>query len=101
VAFNAMVELAPGTVIMLHLPPAKPVVRIAGRVAWCRKMAFQYAVGVEFLTEDQALRERIVAMVQQIEAYRLEAGRARRHLTSQQAALEWIQLFGQAFFERR
>lgn len=99
VAFNSMVELQPGTVIMLHLPPTRPVIRVAGRVVWCRKMAFQYAVGVEFVGQDEALQERIVEMVRSIEAYQQEAARAGRVLTGQDAAIEWFQLFAKPFFE--
>lgn len=100
VAFNSMVELQPGMVIMLHLPPTKPVLRVAGRVAWCRKMAFQYAVGVEFTGHDEGLRRQIVEMVQRIDAYRHETGRAGRLLTAQAAAIEWFELFGKTFFQR-
>jgi hypothetical protein len=98
VSFNSMVELAPGTVIMLHLPPSQPVLRTPARVAWCRKMAFQYAVGAEFLSDDHNLRQRIVDMVRNIETYRIEAGRAGRALSSQEATLEWIRLYGKSFF---
>ena len=98
VSFNSMVELAPGTVIMLHLPPTQPVIRTTARVAWCRKMAFQYAVGAEFLADDPALRQRIVDMVRNIDDYRLEAQRAGRALSSQEAVLEWIRLYGSSFF---
>ena len=98
VSFNSMVELVPGTVLMLHLPPSQPVIRTPARVAWCRKMAFQYAVGAEFLSENQMLRQRIVEMVRNIEQYRLEARRAGRALSSQEATLEWINLYGASFF---
>ena len=98
ISFNSMVELAPGTVIMLQLPPSQPVIRTTARVAWCRKMAFQYAVGAEFLSDDQGLRQRIVNMVRHIEDYRTEALRAGRALSSQEAALEWIRLYGSSFF---
>jgi hypothetical protein len=97
-SFNSMVALEPGTVIMLHLPPSKPVFRTPARVVWCRKMNFQYAVGVEFLSDDRAFRERMVAMVQHVETYRQEAQRAGRHLDGQQATLEWIELHGREFF---
>jgi hypothetical protein len=93
-AFDSMVELAPGTVIMLHLPPSRPVFRIPARVVWCRKMSLQYAVGVEFVGTDRAFRNRMVEVVRHIEAYRQEAERSGRRLTAQEAALEWIELFG-------
>lgn len=98
VAFNAMVELAPGTVIMLQLPPGRPVLSTPVQVVWCRKMALHYVIGAEFLSKDLAFRERIVEMVRRIDGYRVEAERAGRNLSAQQAALEWIGLFGKDFF---
>lgn len=98
VAFNAMVALDPGTVIMLQLPPARPVIRTPVRVVWCSRMALHYAVGAEFLSKDVSFRERLVEMVQRIDGYRAEAERAGRDLSAQQAALEWIELFGADFF---
>lgn len=101
VAFKSMVALEPGTVIMLHLPPNKPVFRMPGRVVWCRQMSFQYSVGVEFLNADQAFRERMVDAVQRIDEYRQTAHRAGRTLTGQQAAIEWIERQGREYFEGR
>lgn len=94
VAFDSMVELAIGTVIMLHLPPSRPVFRLPGRVAWCRKLGFQYSVGVEFLSTDLAFRERMVEVVRRIEDHRREAVRRGRPLTAQEAAIEWIEQHG-------
>jgi Tfp pilus assembly protein PilZ len=94
VAFDSMVELATGTMIMLHLPPTKPVFRIPARVVWCRKMSFQYAVGVEFVGTDLTFRNRMVDVVRRIEEYREETARSGRRLTAQEATIEWIALFG-------
>ena len=98
VSFNSMVALELGTVIMLHIPVSKPVFRTPGRVAWCRKMAFQYGIGVEFTDADENFRQRMVEVVRRIEEYRLEAVRAGRTLSGQDATLEWIELFGAEFF---
>lgn len=98
VAFNAMVALEPGTVIMLQLPPARPVIRTPARVVWCRPMALHYAVGAEFLSKDLAFRNRLVEMTQRIDSYHQEAVRAGRSLSGPEAALEWIELFGRDFF---
>jgi hypothetical protein len=98
-AFNAMVELAVGTVIMMHFPLGKPVLRAPARVVWCRKMGFHHAVGVEFLSQDQAFRKILVEAVRQIELYRAETAQAGRTLDGQQAALEWFQLYAGDFFK--
>lgn len=99
VSFNSMVELAPGTVIMLHVPVARPVFRAPGRVVRCQKTGFQYEIGVEFLSKDLTFRNRMVELVRRVDAYRQEAQRPGRTLTAQQAALEWIDLFGREFFD--
>ena len=101
VSFKAMVALELGTIIMLHFPVSKPVFRTPGRVVWCRKMAFQYEVGVEFVDADENFRQRMVEVVRRIEEYRLESIRAGRALSGQDATLEWIDLFGAEFLRAR
>jgi|MudIll2142460700_1097286.scaffolds.fasta_scaffold00326_13 hypothetical protein len=98
VGFNAMVPLEPGTVLILQLPPGRPVLSTPVRVVWCRQVGLHYAVGSEFLSKNMALRDRIVEMVQQIEDYRTETARDGRSLSAQHAALEWIDRFGKDFF---
>ena len=63
-------------------------------------MAFQYVIGVEFLSEDEAFRNRMVELVQSIDAYRHKVRLAGRTLDAQQASLEWIDLFGREFFAK-
>ena len=98
VSFNSMVALEPGTVIMLHFPVNKPVFRTPGLVIWCRKMAFQYGIGVGFIDADDNFRQRMVEVVRRIEEYRLEAERSGRMISGQEATLEWIESFGAEFF---
>jgi len=98
VAFDSMVALEPGTVIMLHFPVNKPVFRTPGLVIWCRKMAFQFSIGVGFIDADESFRLRMVEVVRKIEEYRLETERSGRAITGQDATLEWINLFGADFF---
>ena len=97
-SFNSMVALEPGTVIMLHFPVSKPVFRTPGLVIWCRKMAFQYGIGVGFIDVDENFRQRMVEVVRRIEEYRLEVERSGRMISGQEATLEWIELFGAKFF---
>ena len=97
-SFNAMVSLEPGDSVLLQIPPSSPVLRIPARVAWCRKLAFEYSIGVEFEQVEADLRAHLVDMVRRIEAYRDEAWQAGRSLTIQQATIEWIRLFGREHF---
>jgi hypothetical protein len=98
-AFNAMVDLATGTVIMMHFPPGKPVLRAPARVVWCRKVGFHYAVGVEFLNQELTFRKKLVEAVRRIELYRAEAALAGRTLDGQQSTIEWFQLYAGDFFK--
>jgi len=98
-SFNAMVALTPGTVILLRLPPSKPVFRAQARVVRCQKRVFEYIVGVEFLNQDEAFRRQILHLVQRIEAYRREAVQSGRALSPQMATVEWFDRFGREFFQ--
>ena len=99
VLFNSMVKLEPGTLILLHLPPGKPVLRTPGRVVWCTKLGFEYEVGAEFLIEEPIFRDRMLSMVRRIETYRRELQVTGRVVTGQEAMLEWIDLHGREFFD--
>jgi len=101
VSFNSMVELAPGTILMLHFPVSKPVFRTLARVMRCRKMAFQYEIGAEFVEDDQVFHQRMVDVVRRIEDYHQEAQRTGREVSAQQATLEWIERFGKDFLGRK
>ena len=98
VLFRSMVELAPGTPILLHLPPGKPVLRTPGRVVWCTKLGFEYEIGVEFTIDDPLFRDRMLSVVCRIEDYRRQLHSSGRIVTGQEAMLEWIAKFGHEFF---
>ncbi len=89
-SFNSMQPLALDAVVSIRIPLNKPVFDFAGRVVWCAKKGPEYIIGVEFVGNDPAFRERVVAMVRGIDEYRSQAQQEGRYLNSQQAALEWI-----------
>jgi hypothetical protein len=97
-SFNSMVALEPGTVIMLHFPVSKPVFSTPGLVVWCRKMAFQYGIGVGYIDVDEDFRLRMVEVVRKIEIYRRQEQRTGRAVSGQDATIEWFALFGAEFF---
>lgn len=98
-SFNAMVEISAGTVIMMHFPTGKPVLRAPARVVWCRKNGFHIEVGVEFLSQEQTFRRQLVNAIREIGAYRAKARQDGRHLDDQQATLEWFRLHASDFFK--
>lgn len=69
-----------------------------GVVAWCKKEAEGYSVGVQFADPDTQFGVRMVEQTCHIEQYRhsvlCEEG---RQLTSEQAAKEWIERFAAEF----
>ena len=90
-SFSSMQPLETGSVVSIRIPLNKPVFDFAGRVVWCTQKGLEYTIGVEFVGSDSAFRQRVVAMVQGIGDYRKRVfEKEGRHLTSQQAALEWI-----------
>jgi len=97
-SFNSMIALEPGTVIMLHFPVSKPVFSTPGLVVWCRKMAFQYGIGMGFIDVDEEFRLRMVEVVRRIEKYRKQEQSTGRSVSAQDATLEWFGLFGAEFF---
>lgn len=91
VACNAPRGFRRGTSVELHIPLLGDAARCPGVVAWSRKQANDYLVGVAFIDEDTLFRARMVEQVCQIEHYRrqreLESGEA---LSIEGTALEWI-----------
>ncbi len=97
-SFNSMVELRHGAVIRLRIPPRRPVFEVLGKVAWCKKMALQYVVGVEFINANDKARSHIIEMVFRIDDYQRQLlAQEGRNLTAQQAALEWIEKYSADF----
>ena len=92
-SFNSMRALETGSLVNVRIPLNKPIFDFACRVVWCTKKGVEYTIGVEFIGSDAAFRQRLVTMVQDIDNYRLQVQEQGRHLTSQQATLEWISRF--------
>lgn len=98
-AFTSDAAIEPETIIALRFPYLKPAFEVpAARVAWCRNEGSQYAVGVQFINYEEAFRVRMVEQICHIESYRRNvAQREGRDLTSEEAALEWINRFASSF----
>ncbi len=100
-SFNSMLPLELGAVVGIRIPLNKPVFDFAGRVVWCVKKGLEYTIGVEFVGSDSTFRQRVVAMVQGIDDYRKRVlEQEGRHLTSQQAALEWISHYADDLYDK-
>jgi len=102
VACNSARAFRRGTAIELRIPLFGEQARYPGLVAWCRKQAGKYLVGIAFVDEDTLFRARMVEQVCQIEHYRhqreQELGRS---LPVEEVAQEWISQHAAEFSRAR
>lgn len=91
VACNSPRGFRRGTSIELRIPLLGDSARYSGIIAWSRKQASDYRVGIAFIDEDTLFRARMVEQVCQIEQYRRQRERASGNsLPFEDLALEWI-----------
>lgn len=96
--FSSRIALTPGAHIHIEIPIAEPVFKADGIVAWCEPAEDDFEVGVRFEGIDAEYGLRMVEQVCQIEHYRHETFKSEgRVLTSEEAALEWIQKYAARF----
>ncbi|WP_062154438.1 PilZ domain-containing protein [Beggiatoa leptomitoformis] len=96
-AFKAKHFFPMGTTLRVRVPHVIPPFETVGRVVWCREQPKYYDVGVEFICQEDAFQTRMVEQVCQIERYRNMLEKQGRHLSTQDAAMEWIELYGSSF----
>lgn len=98
-AFYSDTAIAPALIISLRIPALRPVFEVpAARVSWCEHKGNRYAVGVEFLDSIEAYRVRMIEQVCHIESYRRSVEQQEgRHLTTEEAAEEWIRQYASSF----
>lgn len=87
-----------GTAVEVHIPLLGDQARYPGVVAWCRKQAEDYLVGVAFIDEDTLFRARMVEQLCLIEHYRqLREQASGEHLPLEAIAQEWIERYAAEF----
>jgi hypothetical protein len=97
-SFRSTVEIKENTPIIINIPVIKPGFRVRGVVVWCHHIDGTYDIGVRFLDKETEFRVRMIEQICYIESYRREVMlNEGRRLTSEQAALEWIEKFAQDF----
>lgn len=98
VACNSSKGFRKGTAIEMRIPLFGEQARYPGVVAWCRKQADYYLVGIAFIDEDTLFRARMVEQICQIEHYRhLREEELGEPLAAEDAAREWIALHAAEF----
>ena len=96
--FATELALDPGLPIRVTIPMFGRQFTIEGRVAWCHEATVGYEVGVHFVSRQDRFSVRMVEQLCYIEDYRMQVEREEgRRLTSEQAALEWIERFADQF----
>jgi Tfp pilus assembly protein PilZ len=97
-AFIAKAALSPGTTVRIKIPLIQPVFQAIGKVAWCHPYHHEFEIGIQFLDESDNFRARMVEQICHIEQYKQEAlEKEGRHLTGEQAAVEWIEKYATEF----
>jgi len=97
-AFHSATSLTTGSIIRVKIPLVTPVFQAVGRVMWCRARDDHFEIGIEFLDQDDAFRARMVEQLCHIEHYRHQVlAEEGRQLSSEQAAMEWIQHYAPDF----
>jgi len=87
-----------GSNIIVRIALTVPPFEAACRVTWCQADGNAWQVGVEFLDKDILFRLRMVEQICHIEHYRRTVQESQgRDLSSQEAAIEWIERYAEAF----
>ncbi len=87
-----------GAVVEFRIPVTKPDYQGEGVVVWRRDHGSKrFEIGVRFTSDDEYFRTRMVEQVCQIEDYRQRLALKGRDLTSEQAAMEWIERYSSNF----
>lgn len=87
-----------GTMVEFDIPVTKPDYHGRGVIVWRREQSSNsYEVGVRFTSDDEFYRTRMVEQVCQIEDYRQRLALKGRQLSSEEAALEWIERYSANF----
>jgi Tfp pilus assembly protein PilZ len=98
VACNSVRAFRRGTAIELCIPMLGEQARFSGTVAWCRKEAEDYMIGVAFTDEENMFRARMVEQICLIEQYRKQREEAVGHALAPEAvAQEWIAMHAADF----
>ncbi|MDH5378167.1 MAG: PilZ domain-containing protein [Gammaproteobacteria bacterium] len=96
--FHSNRGIAQGEVVKVKIGLTQPPFEVQVRVVWCDNAEGIYEVGAEMLDPDEAYRTRMVEQLCHIEHYKREVWmRDGRRLSSEQAALEWIDKYAADF----
>lgn len=97
-AFSTPSGVRPGASIHIKIPLGGHLFDVDGRVVWCHKTDHRYEVGVRFDDPQSEHRAQMIDQLCHIERYRWKVqDEEGRQLTSEEAAVEWISRYANAF----
>ncbi len=97
-AFRSEKTIKLGTVVNIKISCIQPAFEAQAKVVWCGKHQYGAEIGVEFLNADDAFMARMVEQICYIETYKNEVAlKENRTLTSEEAAVEWINKYAANF----
>jgi PilZ domain len=87
-----------GAMIEFEIAVTKPDYHGRGVIVWRREQSPEhYEVGIRFTSDNEYFHARMVEQVCQIEDYRQRLALKGRELSSEQAAIEWIEKYSGDF----
>ena len=96
--FLTELSMRVGAVVEFFIPSVQPSYHSEGVVVWRREQSPRlFEVGLRFTSDDEFFRVRMAEQVCQIEAYRQLQAEQGRRLSSEEAAMEWIERFAADF----
>jgi hypothetical protein len=90
-------SLTPGEHVRIRIRVGLPGFEADGRVAWCRPHDDGFRVGVEFVSQEEAMRARMVEQVCHMERYHQQLVAEGRNVSREEAALEWVAKYAAQF----
>ena len=97
-SFHADQQIEPGNSVHIEIEVRPPPFTADGIVVWCHRENGGYQIGLQFNDSDVEYSLRMIEQLCYIEQYRNEILlKEGRHLSSEQAAEEWISQFAADF----
>ncbi len=96
--FQTTKAVRPGHAIRITIPVREPAFEATGTIVWCQRINSHYDVGVRFADADTEFSVRMVEQICQIQQYQKSMLETEgRHLSSTEAASEWVAKYAQDF----
>ena len=87
-----------GNTVEIEITLTDPPATLAGTIRWCKKFHDHFDIGIEFSQQGDPFLLRMVRQICAIEEYRHEQFRQNeRELSSEEAAVEWIEKYAADF----